>query len=61
MAKITKVNPHVNTAAKRNVATSRFVRQSSAIEGIEITQKDLVPPKSVPKPAKTTSPRKKGL
>jgi hypothetical protein len=60
MAKITKVNPHVNTAAKRNAATSRLVRQSSAIEGIEITQKDLVPPKSASKPARTTSPRKKG-
>lgn len=36
MAKVTQVNPHVNSAAKRTAVVRKFVRESSAIEGIRV-------------------------
>lgn len=47
MAKITKVNQHLNTPAKRNMAIDRFVIQSSAIEGIKVTDEGLKLPARV--------------
>lgn len=55
VAKVIDVNPHLNTEAKRKAALIRFVIQSSAIEGIQVTEQDL----SAEWP-KTSSPAKKG-
>ena len=36
MAKVTETNKHVATAAQRRRLVKRFVRESSALEGIQI-------------------------
>jgi hypothetical protein len=53
MAKVIKTNKFVRTATKRDQATGRFVVESSAIEGVKITKRDL----KSPAPATGQSPK----
>lgn len=60
MAKISEENHYVDTPEKREAAAIRFVIQSSAIEGIYVTEQDLADESIlIPKASKTSSPAKK--
>ena len=42
MAKVTQINRSVNSAEKRSNALNRYVIQTFAIEGITVTESDLL-------------------
>ena len=54
MAKVTKTNPHVKTAEQRVALVKKDVIESSAGEGIHLTQEDLEPKNLIPKGSRTS-------